>query len=167
MGTTPPPQPEQYRNDRFSCSMPAPATRSRHLYTGHHQDSTQAASWLKTHDFPYAVVPGSRNAPGFDAIVLRFDASAVVHTRSSSRHTPDPLTTGLFLQRSPPQLLTGAACSGLGSPPARRTRRANPHHQHSTLRATNLLHQQHSTIRTHSHARSCRGSPTRPCPRGT
>ena len=79
-------------------------------------------------------------SPGFDAIVPPIDASAVVHTRSSSRHAPDPLTAGLFLQRSPPRLLTGAACSGLGSPPARRTRRACLHHWHSTVRAGDLLH---------------------------
>jgi hypothetical protein len=64
----------------------------------------------------------------------------VVHTRSSSRHPPDPLTAGLFPQRSPPRLLTGAACGGLGSPPARRTQRANLHHWHSTVRAGDLLH---------------------------
>src|SRR5262249_60639807 len=61
---------------------------------------------------------GVRRSPGFDAIVPPIDASAVVHTRSSSRRPPDPLTAGLFPQRSPPRLLTGAACGGLGSPPA-------------------------------------------------
>ncbi len=45
-----------------------------------------------------------------------FDASAVVHTCSSSRRTPDPLTAGLLPQRSPPRLLTDAACGGLSSP---------------------------------------------------
>ena len=73
-----------------------------------------------------AFVPGVLSAPGFDVIVPPIDASAVVHTRSSSRRTPDPLTAGLIPQRSPPRLLTGAACGGLGSPPARRTRRAKP-----------------------------------------
>jgi hypothetical protein len=73
-----------------------------------------------------AFVPGALRTPGFDAIVPPIDASAVVHTRSSSRRPPDPLTAGLFPQRSPPRLLTGAACGGLGSPPARRTRRAKP-----------------------------------------
>jgi len=87
-----------------------------------------------------AFVPGVLHSPGFDAIVPPIDASAVVHTRSSSRHAPDPLTAGLFLQRSPPRLLTGAACSGLGSPPARRTRRASLHHWHSTVHAGDLLH---------------------------
>jgi hypothetical protein len=37
----------RYRGDRFSCSMPAPATSSRHLYTGHRQGSMQAAPWLR------------------------------------------------------------------------------------------------------------------------
>ena len=86
-----------------------------------------------------AFVPGVRRSPGFDAIVPPIDASAVVHTRSSSRRTPDPLTAGLFLQRSPPRLLTGAACGGLGSPPARRTRRTCLHHWHSTVHAGDLL----------------------------
>lgn len=79
-----------------------------------------------------------------------FDASAVVHTRSSSRRPPDPLIAGLLPQRSPPRLLTDAACGGLSAPPARRTRRANLHHQHSTSRSGDLLHRHHSTFRTHS-----------------
>jgi hypothetical protein len=87
-----------------------------------------------------AFVPGIRRSPGFDAIVPPIDASAVVHVRSSSRRTPDPLTAGLFPQRSPPRLLTGAACGGLGSPPARRTRRTYLHHWHSTVHAGDLLH---------------------------
>ena len=87
-----------------------------------------------------AFVPGTMRLPGFDAIVPPIDASAVVHTRSSSRRTPDPLTAGLFPQRSPPRLLTGAACGGLGSPPARRTRRTYLHHWHSTVHAGDLLH---------------------------
>ena len=70
--------------------------------------------------------------PGFDAIWISFDASAVVHTRSSSRRSPDPVTPGLSPERSPRRLLTDAASGGLGSPPARRTRRANLHHWHST-----------------------------------
>ena len=50
--------------------------------------------------------PGTRIPPGFDAIVEVFDASAVVHTRSSSRRSPGPLYTGLFRSRFPPRLLT-------------------------------------------------------------
>ena len=45
---------------------------------------------------PRAFVPGTLRLPGFDAIVPPIDASAVVHARSSSRRTPDPLTAGLF-----------------------------------------------------------------------
>jgi hypothetical protein len=45
-------------------------------------------------------------------------------TRSFSRHAPDPLTAGLFLQRSPPRLLTGAACSGSGGSRAALTSRS-------------------------------------------
>ena len=45
---------------------------------------------------PRAFVPGTLYLPGFDAIVPPIDASAVVHARSSSRRTPDPLTAGLF-----------------------------------------------------------------------
>src|SRR5260370_18842638 len=43
-----------------------------------------------------AFVPGILRFPGFDAIVPPIDASALVHARSSSRRTPDPLTAGLF-----------------------------------------------------------------------
>ena len=39
--------------------------------------------------------------------LMYFDASAVVHTCSSSRRIPDPLVAGLFRNRSPPRLLTG------------------------------------------------------------
>jgi len=81
-----------------------------------------------------AFVPGAMRPPGFDAIVPPIDASAVVHTRSSSRHPPDPLTAGLFPQRSPPRLLTGAACGGLGSPPAM----ANPE-GHTSITGTARL----------------------------
>src|SRR5579884_2283743 len=59
----------RYRNDRFSCSLPAPATSSRHLYTGHRQDDTQAASWLRARQPGAPLSRGSRIAPGFDAII--------------------------------------------------------------------------------------------------
>ena len=111
-----------YRGDRFSCSMPGPATSSRHLYTGHHQGHIQAAPWLGT---PATArrCPGN-SSPRFRCHHWSFDASAVVHTRSSSRRLPDPLVAGLFRSRFPPRLLTGMTLRGLGSPPARRTRRA-------------------------------------------
>jgi hypothetical protein len=37
----------QHRGDRFSPSLPAPATSSRHLYTGHHRGDIQAAPRLR------------------------------------------------------------------------------------------------------------------------
>jgi|GEM_PF-5885367 len=116
--------------------MPAPATSSRHLYTGRHQGHEQAAPWLRaSSDYRSPLSRGPSPILGFGAVLIIFDASAVVHTCSSSRHTPDPVSPGLFPKRSPPRLLTVAASGGLGSPPARRARRVNLHHWHSTVRA--------------------------------
>jgi hypothetical protein len=56
---------------------------------------------------------------------------------------------GLFPQRSPPRLLTAAACGGLGPPPDRRSRRASLHHRHSTVHDNDLLHRHQSPFRTH------------------
>ena len=52
-----------YRDDRFSCSLPAPATSSRHLYTGHRQGHTQAAPWLREHQQRRPFVPGHAGLP--------------------------------------------------------------------------------------------------------
>jgi len=54
-------------DDRFSCSMPAPTMRSRHLYTGHHQSNTQTALWLRTHRWVF--VPEIPTTPGFGATI--------------------------------------------------------------------------------------------------
>src|SRR5260370_25569658 len=78
---------------------------------------------------PPAGAPLSRGRDpilSFDAICMSFDASAVVRTCSSSRRSPHPVSPGLFPERSPPRLFTSAASGGLGSPPARRARRAKP-----------------------------------------
>ena len=53
-----------------------------------------------------AFVLGLTPCPSFDAITNPFDASAVLHTRSSSRRTPDPLVAGRSRSRFPPRLLT-------------------------------------------------------------
>ena len=50
--------------------------------------------------------PGTCEPPGFGVINKPFDASAVVHTCSSSRRLPDPLVAGRFRSRFPPRLLT-------------------------------------------------------------
>jgi hypothetical protein len=49
---------------------------------------------------------GLGEAPGFDAVVRAFDASAVGHACSSSRRAPDPLVAGRLRSRFPPRLLT-------------------------------------------------------------
>ena len=131
-----------YRGDRFSCSMPAPATSSRHLYTEHRRGHIQPTPRLRAHRSE----PLSRDHPQIPVSMpslFGFDASAVVHTCSSSHRTPAPLTARRQPQRSPPRLLTDAACGGLESPPARRPRRTHPHHWHSTDRADDLLHHHH------------------------
>ena len=122
--------------------MPAPAMSSRHLYTGHRRGHIQAAPRLRAHRGG----PLSRDHPQIPVSMpslFRFDASAVVHTCSSSHRTPAPLTARRQPQRSPPRLLTDAACGGLESPPARRPRRTYLHHWHSTDRADDLLHHRH------------------------
>ena len=122
--------------------MPAPAMSSRHLYTGHRRGHIQAAPRLRAHRSE----PLSRDHPQIPVSMpslFRFDASAVVHTCSSSHRTPAPLTARRQPQRSPPRLLTDAACGGLESPPARRPRRTYLHHWHSTDRADDLLHRHH------------------------
>jgi hypothetical protein len=83
-----------------------------------------------------------------------YDASSVVRSRSPSWLTPAGLAVRLFPQRSRPRLFTDAPCGGLGSPPARRSRRAHLHHRHSTARS------RINSLPSHSwHNRACRGSP--------
>ncbi len=103
-----------YRGDRFSCSMPGPATSSRHLYTGHHQGHEQAAPWLRTRPKGGALVPRRDSCLGFDVVVHIFDASAVVYTGSSSRRSPDPLVASLLRSRFPPRLFTGMTLRWFG-----------------------------------------------------
>jgi len=71
------------------------------LDTGHRQGSTQAAPLAQDTPNGAPLSRGLGPTPGFDAIVKRFDASAVVHTCSSSRRTPDPLPCGPFPRSLP------------------------------------------------------------------
>ena len=90
-----------------------------------------------------AFVPRPPTDPSFDAIVISFRCvSSGSHMFVFSSHTR-PATARRHPQRSPPRLLTDAACGGLESPPARRPRRTYPHHSHSTDRADDLLHHHH------------------------
>src|SRR5664279_2024868 len=86
----------QHRDDRFSCSVPAPATGSRHLYTGRHQDSMQSASWLRDCPTGRPLSREFRPPPVLTSIFYGFDASAVVYTCSSSRRIPRPAHGGTF-----------------------------------------------------------------------
>ena len=123
--------------------MPAPATSSRHLYTEHRRGHIQAAPRLRAHRGGPLTAQDHPQIPVSMPSLFRFDASAVVHTCSSSHRTPAPLTARRQPQRSPPRLLTDAACGGLESPPPRRPRRTYLHHWHSTDRADDLLHRHH------------------------
>ena len=84
----------------FSCSMPAPATSSRQLYTGHRQDSHQAASW------PTAAHPsGSLSSRDLFASPVSMSLFAVsmrqqwfTHVRLLIPHLT-PHTGGLFRKR--------------------------------------------------------------------
>jgi hypothetical protein len=68
-----------------------------------------------------------RVTPRFRHRLSAFDASAAVRFRSPSSISPAGLQSEPWLQRSPPRLLTAAACSGLSSAPDRRARRALLH----------------------------------------
>ena len=113
----------QYRGDRFPRSTPEPELSSRRLHAGHHLGSKQVAPRL---------IPGQVIIPRFRCHLYTFDTSSTVRFRSPSQLIPDPLSARLFPQRSPPRLLTDAACGGLRPPPAGRSRRANLHLWHST-----------------------------------
>ena len=59
-----------------------------------------------------------------------------VHFRSSFGHAPARVSPERFIRRSPPQLFTAAARTGLGPAPESRSRRAVLHHSRSfTLRS--------------------------------
>src|SRR5674476_218610 len=77
---------------------------------GPHTGSSLAEGGALSHAF----VPGSGCSPSFDAVVIYFDASAVVQPCSSSRCVPDPLVAGLFHSRFPPRLLTGMTLRRFG-----------------------------------------------------
>src|SRR6266849_2721798 len=68
----------RFGGDRFSCSMPVPATSSRHLNTGHHQGGGQGCPLVEGHALGAPLSRGSVTSPGFDAVSGSFDASAVV-----------------------------------------------------------------------------------------
>jgi hypothetical protein len=107
---------------------------------------------------PPGSIPGSNTHPGFDVIFTCFDTSTVVHSRSSSWLAPDPIFVGPCPQRSPPRLLTDAACGGLTPPPAERRRRATP----PSLAQLHTFRESRSSTSLPSCARGTRGFRLRP-----
>ena len=75
--------------------------------------------------------PGGRVTPRFWHRLTAFDTSAAVRLRSPLSTVPAGIIVLAFPQRSPPRLLTAAACGGLRSAPDRRTRRALLHLSYS------------------------------------
>ena len=73
---------------RFSSSVPEPGIESRHLYTGHHMASKQVSA------MPF---PGEEGPLRFRChLLIRFDASSVVHLRSSLYSTHDVISSRLL-----------------------------------------------------------------------
>ena len=92
------------------------------------------------------------NWPWFRCRRYAFDTSAVVHSRSPSRSTPDA-SSAPFPSRSPPRLIHRAACGGLKSLPAGRLRRAIPpspvqhrNHQRDLLHRNLLSRSRHTVV---------------------
>ena len=75
--------------------------------------------------------PGLTTAPRFRHRPYAFDTSSAVHLRSSSQDLPDGIKSRLSPQRSPPRILSVAACGGLEPAPDRWLRGALPHLLHS------------------------------------
>jgi hypothetical protein len=105
-----------------------PASARRQVHTFHTRAQTKLAPPPCRR--PPGQSTGSRQArPGpvlqtrFRSHLSVFDTSSVDRSRSPSWPTPDALTGTPFPQRSPPRLLTAAACGGLRPPPAGRPRR--------------------------------------------
>jgi hypothetical protein len=101
-----------------TTGSPVPCQRLQRTHATYTPDTTRATR---------RQLPGRGNAPKsapwsrdmrasrFRCHQKPFDASAVVHTRSSSRHLPDPLITGRFRSRFPPRLLTDMTLRRFGT----------------------------------------------------
>src|SRR2546426_6377760 len=87
--------------------MPAPATSSRHLYTGHHQGGGQGCPLIEGAQLGAPLSRGSRTTPVSVPSLFVSMRQQWYRTCSSSRRTPDPLVAGLLPQRSPRGLLAG------------------------------------------------------------
>ncbi|WP_206366919.1 hypothetical protein, partial [Sphingobacterium sp. SGL-16] len=100
-----------------------PIIASRHLYAGYHGSSNQVS-------LPF--VPEQGQDPGFDIIYSAFDASSMVHFRSSLYYIPDIFNYAFSFIASHQISLTQQHKGGLKPAPERRLRGAYPHHSNST-----------------------------------
>jgi len=92
-----------------TTDSPVPCQGLQRAHPTFTPDTTRATSRQLPGSRPTNRRPLSRDrraGPGFDVIVHILDASAVVHTCSSSRRLPDPLIASLLRSRFPPRLLT-------------------------------------------------------------
>ena len=99
-----------------------PVIGSRHLYAGCHGSSNQVS-------FPF--VPEQGQDSGFDIIYSAFDASSMVHFRSSLYYIPDIFNDAFSFIASHQISLTWRHKGGLKPTPERRLRGAYPHHLNS------------------------------------
>jgi hypothetical protein len=115
----------QYRGRSFPRSTQEPEPGSRRLYAGCRLGGRQ--------DIPQA--PPENFAPSSvsTSLFVDLDASSAVHSRSSSRLSPDVLLGRLFRNAHHPGRCAGAAYGGLEPPPAGRLRGAHPHLLCSTV----------------------------------
>ena len=98
--------------------MPAPATSSRHLYTGHRRGHIQAAPRLRAHR-RRAFVLGPPTDPSFDAIVISFRCVSSgshmfvfsSHTRPAHRETSTAALTTPALDRRSLRWFGISACT--------------------------------------------------------
>jgi hypothetical protein len=107
----------RFRGDRFPRSTPEPEPGSRHLYAGHRLGSKQVLS--QAH-------PEVTTRLGFDAVYTL----STRHQWFTRVRLPGSYLTHYSCAlsvRSPPRLLTDAACGGLKPLPAQRLRRAHLH----------------------------------------
>ena len=107
---------------RFSRSVQEPDRASRRLHAGCRSAGLRTSSELSRR---------MGQPPVLTSPNPHFDASAAVRLRSPLSTVPAGIIVPTFPQRSPPLLLTTAACGGLGSAPDRRTRRALLHLSYS------------------------------------
>ena len=100
-----------------------PVIASRHLYAGYHGSSNQVSLPLG---------PEQRRDSGFDIVYSAFDASSMVHFRSSLYYIPDIFNNAFSFIAAHQISLTQQHKGGLQPAPERRLRGVYPHHLNST-----------------------------------